>query len=763
MLKSVEIPTHVRMGLRPTSRDYPLSRNLRVFGSDTETCQGKPMTIQVDGPEVDGKEDYLFEYVDGDIIFETFWRWIRARLRPGGVNLCYFHNLNFDLRVLFRKFLKTMYEQNSDIHFTHEIDGMVLEIKILFGKVNKADILCNGTRLQILDSKAFTQASLSRSLKMFGIPQDKLKSPEGLGSINFGELSNLDPRRIAFEEYSRQDARAERYLGLKIMEFHALFSVPPAISLPSYAAKVFRRHFMRSNESIPFPPDKVVKAAEKSYHGGKNGFYLPAPVVREDLVEVDINSAYPHAMNQLPTLTKGQYMRVEAFKKDAVGIYCISGIVDEQHPRAKYRLVYDHAFRPVTGAFKELWHTCYEVEAMIDQNKVKITDLWGYVWRPDPGGENPFKRFVDHFYSKKESTPKSDPHYHFYKIVLNALYGKLVSTIEVQSAEGEDEVAKLREMGVRLPSYIRIDERYDKVLKKNISVAKNWRAGSMYNPFLASLITGHARRYLYDMEIELDAVHSATDSVKTPHLIEKVPGLGGLKVECQGRCFLFRNKLYLHFSKDASYCGHTKPPFVYPDKAPNELGVMIDHPLAKQPLVDSDGQHLCKVALHGYKGPLWVLFDNRYNLIETGKLEYYYTHVVGLREGLRRGLTPCDFIQVPETLDIFKTDERDDLIRFIVRRGGFSRAKETSLHGELRNLTFKESRVRGLVNDSRGLSADHMREICAEEGFFREDLPLSDFMYLVQEYAGSKRKYYGLVANEVFTQYDTLYPPPTEE
>jgi len=783
VLKSVEIPKHVRNGLKPTSKDHPLSHNLRVFGSDTETVHGEPMTVQIDGPEVDGREDYLFLYVDKHTVFPEFWRWIRSRLRAGGVNICYFHNLNFDLRVLFRAYLKTMYEQNNDIGFDTEIDGQHLNVRILFGKVNKANITLHGpptekgkpgpviARLQSLDSKAFSQASLARSLKMFGIPQDKLKQPEGLGSINYGELSALDPVRIAFEEYSRQDALAERHLGLKIMEFHALYQVSPSISLPSYAAKVFRRHFMRANESIPFPPDEVVKASELSYHGGKNGKYFDVPTVMEDLAEVDINSAYPHAMNALPGITKGRFMRVEAFKEDAVGVYCISGYIEERHMLSKYRLVYDHGFKVVRGKgndrtyFKDLWHTCYEVEAMLKNSAVKVTGIWGYVWRPDEKADNPFRRFVEHFYSKKESTPKTDPHYHFYKIVLNALYGKLVSTIEVQSGEGEDEIRALREMGVDMPAFIRIDERFDKVLGRNVSVAKNWRAGSMYNPFLASLITGHARRYLYELEVDLEAVHSATDSVKTRHLVEAVKGLGGIKVECHGRCYLFRNKLYLHMSKDTTYCGHKhpklledgtpnpragemKPPFTYPSRYltyKDGKYQMVPHPKAGEPLVDHDGQHLCKVALHGYKGPLWVLFEGRHQLIAEGKMTYTYTHVVGLREGLRRGLAPCDFIPVEETLSLGEAYKPDDLITFIIKRGGFSRRFEKGGYsGEIAMLTSKEAGRIGLVNDRGGMSADHMRELCAESGFISEATPLDEFMELVREYAGSKKKYFGM-------------------
>jgi hypothetical protein len=790
MLKEVQYPLHIRKGLRPLLRDYPLTRNLRLFGSDSETINGDPLTLQICGPfstmtdldayikqykDARGPEDY-FEYVDRDSIFPEFWRYHRLRIRPNGVNITYFHNLNFDLRVLFRAYLKTLYEQNNDIAFETEVDGELLKVKILFGKVNKAEIVTARGRLQVLDSKAFSQASLAKSLQMFRIPQDKLEHPEGLGTLNFGALPKSDARRVKFEAYSLQDARAECGLGLRIMEFHEEYKVPPCLSLPAFAAKVFRRHFLRANESIPFPPLEVVKASELSYHGGKNGFYLPSPQAIEDLYEVDINSAYPDGMKRLPGITKGEFYSVNEYVSGAAAIYCISGTINESHAQAKYRLIFNHAFKPVKGEFKDLWHTSWEMGAIIDSPCIKLTRVKGYVWRPAEGSDNPFARFVDHFYHLKETTPKKDPNYHFYKIVLNALYGKLVSTIEVRAAEGEDEIRKLRELGVQLPAFIRIDEKYDKVLGKFVSIARNWRAGSLYNPFLASLITGYARRYLYDLETQLEAYHSATDSVKTKHLVEGTKGLGGVKVECYGRCYLFRNKLYLHFSKDATYCGHKypelddegkrhpkagqiKPPFKYP----NQLQDKSPHPKAGEPLLDYDGQHLCKVALHGYKGPLWVLFDGRQQLLATGKLKYQYTHVVGLREGLRRGLSPCDFIQVPETLSLYEEYVPDDLLTFIKKRGGFSLRKEGGIfgggyQGEIKSLRFKETRIHGLVSEDRGISADMMREAAAEAGFIWDDLPLAEFMELVRDCAMTGRKYYG--ANEPYQ--DIIYPEADE-
>ena len=720
MVKDVTYPKQLFHGIRPLVGGFPKMESLRIFGGDTETCHGDALTIQMEGPE--GLEDALFCYTDNDNIFRDFWCWLKPRLRLKGVNIVYIHNLNFDLRVLFAKYRRQMYEMRSDIAFDIELGGDLIKVQMIFGKVNKASLKCGKLSVSIFCSRLFTQASLMRSLKMLKIPYEKLGSPEGLGTIRYNSLPSDSSIRLDFERYARMDATAERALGGRIMDFHIKYNVRPSLSLPSFASRVFRRHFMKPGDSIPFPPLEVVKAAEKSYHGGKNGYYFESPRIVEDAYEVDINSAYPYAMALLGGVTDGQYMRTTEYKPDHLGIYCLTGRFLTRPDKSSYAkkafpVIFDHRFNPITsGAFSELWHTGFETEHILRRTDLEITDLWGYFWAPSGKAFNPFKAYVDHFYGLKQSTPKSDPNYHFYKIMLNALYGKLVSTIELISEESSDENALLRSRGCDIPSNIRIDSRFDPVLGRFISMQKQWRAGALYNPFLASQITGHTRAYLYELECKTSAFHSATDSVKAKTLVPATPELGGVKAECFGRCYVFRNKLYLHFSKGFEYCHHN--PEDLPYKYPMLMRDRTPHPRAGQPLKDYDGQHLCKVALHGYKGDLWRLFDARNQLIERGYMDYTYNHVVGLREGMKRALTDprfkvCDFIDIHETLDL-RSEPPEDLIAFIKRMGGIDILKGG---GDFQRFIRKESLIRGLAREGRGLSPDNMRESVSEAGY----------------------------------------------
>jgi hypothetical protein len=365
--------------------------------------------------------------------------------------------------------------------------------------------------------------------------------------------------------------------------------------------------------------------------------YIKASVY-EDLYEVDLSSAYPHAMRDLPPMTRGEYTEVESFDPKHEGIYKISGRTSS----CIYPAVFKHDFKPVgpNEEFTDLWTTSYEVRAIRDLKAARLTSCSGYVWIPGERAEQPFARYVDTFYKLKESTPKGDPHYYFYKIMLNSLYGRLLGCAEVRS-QHDPLVKSIKDIVEDLPPGFSIDEHHDPVLNKTFVFARYWKASSTYSPFWGSLITGHTRAAIYRLERKLKGVHTATDSVKssTPHKI--VPGLGGLKVETFGRCYIFRNKLYLHCAKDFKYCGHD--PKALPFKDERGHGI-----------VDRDGQHLCKVALHGFKGKVAELWARRHELIENGELAYDFGHMVGLREGMIRGDTVCDFQDRTEVLRLRK-------------------------------------------------------------------------------------------------------------
>jgi len=145
-----------------------------------------------------------------------------------------------------------------------------------------------------------------------------------------------------------------------------------------------------------------------------------------------------------------------------------------------------------------------------------------------------------------------------------------------------------------------------------------------------------------------EALHSATDSIKSHKVLPVSDELGGLKREVYGTCWLFDNKLYLHFAKDTALCGHNlEKGWLYVSQEelrtlPNvrnlhQTGRAWDPALQswKGKLFDR-GQHLCKYGLHAFKGSVFSLYMERERFLREGALTYHYTHMVGLREGMKR-------------------------------------------------------------------------------------------------------------------------------
>lgn len=675
-------------GIRGTHRPFP-SKPMRIFGGDTETIKGDPDTLQLVS---EGEE--FFERVDASTIFPRLVHWIKPRLLDKGLNVVFFHNLKFDLTIIFKLWQEAIYNQYNDIRLTaHGWD-----VRLLYGRVNtawlKEDLgywcsgkikgercgslpkeavlfkgeaaYCSnpahqdtagrrvfpavkrkyGARFVLMDSAAFCPPgakSLQAALKIYGVPYRKMAAPEGLGK------RRLDT--VYFKDYALNDARAEEALGQAIVALHKEYDIPPCVSLPQMAGKILRHHFFRPDEALAYPPPEAVKAAEFSYHAGKNGMYVERGYY-PDVYEYDINSAFPKAMKDLPQMVRGRYVRARRFKPGA-GLWCLRG----ERIGGKYPVVFDHAFKPISGRFEGVWVTGYEVECLLGNPDYRFKIQSGWRWIPNKRyGHSPLAEFVDRFWELKSTAPKG-PKRDTYKNILNSLYGKFAACVEKRP------VLDTREG--RIP----YDGVWDVATGVVEASVKRFQAGAMYHPFIASQITGAVRKTLFHLERSGHAFHAATDSIKSKLKLPTDEALGGIKEEVFGGCYLFRNKLYLHFAKDASRCGHDlKAGWLYvPGRLESTLEEVGDafetgiHRATERRTgerrfgkIFDRGEHLCKYGLHGFKGSVFELYAARERLLAEGHYTYRYEHMTGLREAFRRGETVSDMVEREERLALVR-------------------------------------------------------------------------------------------------------------
>lgn len=519
-----------------------------VFGCDTETINGEPYSFQIVGEGTS-----IFVPVSRRSVLNLF---VMEVFKLPNDSILYFHNLEFDLPVLFINYQK---------HFTDSSFSLVagdVRFDILFGKVNHCDIYLGDKKYELVDSLAYFRTSLAAIAKKFGF-ENKLKKPRRLGEVKYKGQELED-----FKRYAIRDSEIEFALGKKIQEFHRKYDVANTISAPQLSARIFRTQYIPNKMRIPSNPHEIDIAAVLSYHGGKNGMYVQ-PGIYHNVKVYDINSAYPFAMTQIPNFLECSYAYTKRLDRVHQGIYCVSGISHS----VPYSTLFSHNFEPVVGRFNKVWITSYELACLISNKILSEFEIHdGYIVIENPKVKyNPLKSFAEDFY-KLKSTTKGDLR-EFYKVMLNSLYGKFIQSTNNDTDE------------------------HDYMDLNNPETKPFFQAGGLWNPLLASLITGYVRAYLTQTEIQYKSLHTSTDSIMTRKWIRSSVQLGEWSLQDTGTVLLLRPKFYLIWDKN---------------------------------------NHLVHYATHGYHGSIPMLL----RILRSGKRKYFHHHMMKVRESLRQDVKP---------------------------------------------------------------------------------------------------------------------------
>lgn len=540
----------------------------RIMAFDTETCYGKVFATGFwDGRKyqmVHGlKKDHL-GFVLGALMQEVD----KVGNQKGGRDtrqretvICGAHYIKFDLGVLLWDVLNPRHSKSvgrapENLRFCligKNYGVPNVELSILFGKpcfgIVRWDfdqsaqwrngdlkyVWRNRRTAYLIDSIAFFGMSLERSLKMIGADVQKQEKPKDLGK------RVIPKHEVA--KYLQTDVMGEVRLLEHIVELHERYQIKLCYSLPMMAGRIFRHYYMRKD--FVRPNKKLIHGAMLSYHGGKN--YPVTPEQKKSLItetngrmsvgrwfkdcyDLDVRSAYPEAMRQLPDFENGKW-EIFGKRRDALkhphGIYRVTGRVS----RCKWGCLFTHGFKPAFGRVRNLWVTGYELIEAIRAKHLKIEKVMGYAFVENASryaDGTAFSRFVAHFYEMKEKAETKAERL-FYKLILNSLYGKFIQRNPIDPLEWTgDEDDELR------PRLV---------------------AGSMFDPTVASLITGYVRAKIHTLEHKYDAIHTATDGFitqKKPDPSDVGEELGMLKQETFGPCLIIRNKLYLHYNQDGS-------------------------------------------------------------------------------------------------------------------------------------------------------------------------------------------------------------------
>ena len=570
-----------------------------IYGADSETLHGEPMTLQFFSKDVKLNE---LHWVNKKTAQRTFLAFCN-RLQRDCLHVVYVHNLDFDLpEFLWGSHSKLIGEGSGEYKFklgAWHVSGV-------YGKPTYC-VMRNANRrvtTMLVDSHSWYQGALAKAAELFCPQLPKLKYPKGLGSVQFKRSD------VGFRKYAMRDAEICYYIGKYIQRIHTEFDIRQSVSLAQMAERIFRHKFL--DYTIPQPASDIIHAALASYHGGKNNV-IPgaAPAWHVGVSAFDISSAFPYAMAQLPSMRHvNLYKRYPKRIRGAsrikkvpwLGVYQVSGVARE----CKWPCLFSENFKPLQGKFSDVWIHGLEVNEALRAGELRIKSIRGYYYdAAKDKGKPALKAFVDHFYRLKQKA-KDKAMRHMYKITQNAVYGKFIQTRKK---------AKI--------SYTDVDSGETFETQELV-------AGGMFHPFIASAICAHTRVYIHRVEHAHKALHTATDGVFTyarrPRRIRGYPrsGLGSLSIEGRGDLLLVRNKCYI----------------LYGSKPADKDNPMPSHAFK--------GKFINKYAKHGFQASVYELEK----LIAQNRRKYVAERPNRLKESLNRGLRVNKFERRPYTLKV---------------------------------------------------------------------------------------------------------------
>jgi DNA polymerase type B, organellar and viral len=556
-----------------------------VYGADTETVGGKPNSIQLYSEDI-ACDTILF--VNEKTSRSGFLKWCGTR-RRNALHVVYLHVLSHDLVELLWGVHARLVKDGSEFDFKvgewhiHGVYGTPTFARISNG---------HNRTILLIDSFSFYRAKLENAAHIFCPDLPKLPRPKDIGTRRYTAKDK------AFIRYAKRDAVVCYHIGRAIEKMHQEYDLQQCVSVADMAARIFRHRYL--TYTIPQPNRDVIECALLSYHGGKNNVACETPGWYEDVTSLDLKSAYPRAMRDMPAFSsKKLYKRYAAKSVKSVpdyGVFFVTGRVAD----CPWPSVFSHGFKPLTGRIDRIAMHGMELNEAVRSGELKVTKVRGWYYDHEKDHQAPALRaFVDDFFEKKETAIDKGMR-QWFKFTMNAISGKFIQT---------------RKRGTC--AYTDIDA------EKTVN-ASELIAGGMFHPFIASGITAHTRATIHQLEHKYQALHTATDGIYTERKVTlgKRQGLGDLSVEAKGDLLLVRNKCYV----------------LYADRPSED----------SEPSKAFKGKHILKYAKHGFQG---TVFDLE-RLIATNRRKYTVNKPNRLKQSVQRGLIPNLFVEREMTLRV---------------------------------------------------------------------------------------------------------------
>ena len=464
--------------------------------------------------ETDDGDIFLIADSDGnflDLNNITFKKVVEFLLHHEG-KWIFFYNLSYDadciLKLLPEEILKS-YKWKKELHFTfgkyviHYIDKKKLTIRKGNHSVNCYDIM------QYYDRKSLLNAYRESIKKPLDDSYLKMKDRRNVFGVPYYSRNKKQVRKYCISDCVLTKELSEYWISV----FYQVFGFYPDnwISAGYLAEKVMLNNGLnvpKFNE-IEY---QIQEIARNSFYGGR--FELIQRGYIGECYLYDINSAYPYALTTLFEITDGKWFNSKKINCESkIGFFSIIADIDDSVKitpfpfRKKNRTICYPC-----GKF-QTFVTLDEIRSIQGDCKIKVTILDSWQFIPNKNCKKPFKDFIDEQYQKRlKLKQENNPLEHPIKIILNSIYGKMA-------------------------------QRTNNVI------------GNLFNPVIASYITGFTRAELYRFtkkyNLDKQVVAYATDSVacqkKIPRLDNKE--LGKMKLDKEDQDVIFLSNGFYKFDK----------------------------------------------------------------------------------------------------------------------------------------------------------------------------------------------------------------------
>jgi hypothetical protein len=620
MWKKIILHKPVVDGVFQLNRPFP--RRIKTLAFATETEGGIPyMLVFYDGKKV----DYI--QVKRSNVLDKFLEYLNKKFagsRPRTANLLFTRKLPYHITAALCRYETRMFKYATPPTLIHPLGSVWVSLD---GPGFASIKLPNKRRVRCMDVQSFLRGSLysiakELSLKHRGDVRPRFeKSPE----------RRPTSRREWQDTYRRcrSNIITQYELGQFIVRMHRKFDVPIALTSPSFAANVLRKHFIKG--LIPQAPPHIRNLAELTMHGGVVGAVIEGPAEIYDVNYYDVNSFYPWALSKLPPFTEGKWDYVDRFVDEYEGFYRVSGYVKAciypVIPRVtRAGLVFANGER-----VENLPVTSYELREALQKREVEPTRIEGYVWVPQEGSRNPFKNYVTTFFALKSRTKEEASQHEMYKLLLNSIYGKTYQKFLEPEYRGE-------------PKY-----KWNPDARRCVVSWARYRAGELYLPHVASLTTAMCRAQMHDLLHKCGGLSFVVDSIMAQD--KGVPtgeGLGELKKEIEGGLLLhIRPMLYVLFSPRVaeevrSKCGSNLKSWISSNIRMLKGALLTDRAKFRE--------HIPKYALHGFfMGDVIRLL----RMYSEGTDKYFAKFAYRADTAQRRRKRPRQVVRVGRRVKIF--------------------------------------------------------------------------------------------------------------